>query len=232
MDRVPVGYHRRLVHPCLCRVDHPCSVCIFGLFLLGQASRRGEEGQRVGQKTRARSLWMVGALLLLVLFTVPIMRLLVETLQRGISPGGEGMARFRLQPALPEFLTITFLGEMVQYFSGGRMATLVMLPFFLVGLVRTWREKRDVAVLLLCLITVPFFTTFFLEFVHGISFKYFFFLLPTYLLLVAEGLVVAAASLERAVDGWRQRKDSGTSSNAKAIAGSAAALLVFLWSSS
>ncbi len=190
--------------------------------LLGQASRPGEDGQHLRQKTRARALWMIGALLLLALFTVPIMSLLVETLRVGISPGGEGMARFRLQPALPEFLTITFLGEMVQYFSGGRIATLVMLPFFLVGLVTTWRKKRDVAVLLLCLITVPFLTTLFLEFVHGISFKYFFFLLPTHLLLVAAGLVAAAASLERAVNGWRRRRDFWQpASKAKAIAGSA-----------
>ena len=82
-----------------------------------------------------------------------------------------------------------------------------MLPFFLVGLVTTWRKKRDVAVLMLCLIVVPFLTTLFLEFLHAIDFRYFLFLLPTYLLLVAEGFVVTAASLERAVGVRRQRKD-------------------------
>lgn len=176
--------------------------------LLGQTSPRGKGKQRLHQKTLVRALWMVGALLLLALFTVPIASLLAETLRVGISPGGEGMASFRLQPALPEFLTITFLGEMVQYFSGGRIATLLMLPFFLVGLVTTWRTKRDVAVLLLCLITVPFFTTLFLELVHGISFKYFFFLLPAYLLLVAAGLVATARGVGRAINIKRERKNS------------------------
>ena len=176
-------------------------------FLLGQALRRGEEAQLLRQKARTRALWLIVALLLFALFTFPIILRLIETLQAGTSPGGEGMARLRLQPALPYFFTTAFFGEMVRYFSGGRIATFVLLPFFLVGLVTTWRNKRDVAVLLLCLIVVPFLTTLFLEFLHAIDFRYFFFLLPAYLLLVAEGFVVTAASLARAVDVWRQRKD-------------------------
>ena len=64
-------------------------------FLLGQALRRGEEAQQLRQQARTRALWLIVALLLLALFTLPIMLGLIEALQRGTSPGGEGMARLR-----------------------------------------------------------------------------------------------------------------------------------------
>lgn len=184
-------------------------------FLLRQALTGGEEGQHLRRKARSKAFWLVIALLSVAILALPIVVGLAEALQRGTSPGGEGMARLRLLPALPYFFTLAFFGEMAQYFSGGRTATLLLLPFFLVGLAATWRRKRDVAVLTICLLVVPFLTTLFLEFLHAIDFRYFLYLLPFFLLLVAEGFVVAAASLQRAVDAWRQRRSSAMAGQAR-----------------
>lgn len=157
---------------------------------------------------RNQATWLAAALLLLVVFMLPVIVRLIETLQTGTSQTGEGMATLRLAPALPDYLTGAFLVSMVQNFSGGRLATFVMLPLFVVGLVSTWRTKRDVAVLVLCLITAPFLTTFFLDLLHGVSFKYFFYLLPFYLLLVAQGLVTAATGINHAIGRRRERNSA------------------------
>jgi hypothetical protein len=167
-------------------------------FLFKQMLRSGEKAATLRRDARIKALLLLGALLLLAVFTYPITLRLVETLQTGVSSGGEGMARLRFPPASPAFLTATFLSDMVQRFSGGRLLLFFMLPFFAVGLAATWRQKRDVAVLMLCLMTAPFLTTFFLETEHGIAFKYFFYLLPAFLLLAAEGLVATARAIERA----------------------------------
>ncbi len=184
-------------------------------FLVSQALRGGDEGHRQRREVRAKAFWLVIALLCLALLALPVLLGLVEALQRGTSPGGEGMARLRLTPALPYFFTTAFFAEMVQYFSGGRTATLLMLPFLVVGLAATWRRKRNVAVLLICLMAAPFLTSLFIEFLHAIDFRYFLYLLPVYLLLVAEGFVVAAASLERAVTAWIQRRNPTVSGQAR-----------------
>lgn len=197
-------------------------------FLLGQARRGGNAGQSLRRGVRAKALWLIAALLCLALLTLPVMLGLVEALQRGTSPGGEGMARLRLLPALPYFFTAAFFGEIVQYFSGGRTAAILMLPFFLAGLAAAWRRKRDVAVLMVCLLLMPFVTSLFLEFLHAIDLRYFLYLLPVYLLLVAEGFVAAAASLERAAAAWRQRRHAVNAGGARRRPTTALALALLL----
>lgn len=197
-------------------------------YLLGQVRRSGKDAQQMRRTAYIRVLWLLMALLCLALLTFPILHGLFEALQRGTSPGGEGMARLRLTPALPYFFTPAFFGEMVQFFSGGRTATLLTLPFFLVGLAAAWRRKRDVAVLMLCLMVVPFLTTLFLEFLHAIDFRYFLFLLPAYLLFVAQGFVTTAESLQRAVNTWRQRSGQASPPHAHQQPVTAATLAVLL----
>jgi len=169
-------------------------------FLLQQSRSRDNTAPQIRRQIRTKAVWLGVALLLLALFALPIVGSLVGTLQSGISSTGEGMAQLRLVPALPNFLTLAFLADMLRYFSGGHIAAIVMLPLFFVGLTAIWRTKRSVAVLMVCLVVVPIITLLFLELSHGISFKYFFFLLPFYLLCVAEGLVSVAASVGRFLD--------------------------------
>ncbi len=177
--------------------------------LLDQALRTGKATQVPLAVNRTKALWMTGALLVLAILTFPIALRLVETLQTGISAGGEGMARLRFPPAWPDFLTVAFLSEVVQRFSGGSLAIMLLPLFFLVGAVTTWRSARSVGVLVLCLFCAPFLTAFFLELRHGIGFKYFFYLLPFFLLLAAQGIAWTASKLAQ---GMRMR-NKRTSSN-------------------
>ena len=177
-------------------------------FLLDRVWRPGEDKQTVRGTAANKALWLLAALLVIAVCTYPITLRLVETLQTGTSPGGEGMARLQFPPLWPVFLTPAFLTDLVQRFSGGRLATFVLLPFFLVGAVTTWRYRRDVGVLVLCLIFAPILTTFFLDTEHGVSFKYFLHLLPFYLLLVVEGMVQTAARLTTAVNAWTRQDHS------------------------
>jgi hypothetical protein len=169
---------------------------------LDQALRTGKETPAPLRVNRTKALWITGALLVIAILTFPITLRLVETLQTGISAGGEGMARFRFPPAWPDFLTVALLSEIIQRFSGSPLAIMALPLFFLVGVVTTWRSARNVSVLALCLFCAPFLTTFFLQLHHGIAFKYFFYLLPFYLLLAAEGIVWTASKL---VYGMRAR---------------------------
>jgi hypothetical protein len=166
-------------------------------FLLQQDKSRDHTTPQIRRQIRTKAIWLGAASLLLTLFALPIVASLVATLQSGVSSTGEGMAQFRIVPALPQFLTLAFLADVLRYFSGGHIATIVMVPLFFAGFIGIWRSKRTVAVLMVCLVAVPIVTLLFLELSHGISFKYFFFLLPFYLLCVAEGLVSMAASTGR-----------------------------------
>jgi hypothetical protein len=178
---------------------------------LGQAFRTGKSTPVRPAINRTKALWLTGALLVLAILTFPITLRLVETLQTGISAGGEGMARFRFPPGWPDFLTVAFLSEIIRRFSGSPLAIMVLPLFFLVGVVTTWRSARSVGVLVLCLFCAPFLTTFFLDLRHGMGFKYFFYLLPFYLLLAAEGIAWTASQLAR---GMRVRNKPPSSNEA------------------
>lgn len=158
---------------------------------------------------RSKGIWLAGALFVIVIVTVPITLRLIETLQTGVSAGGEGMARFRLPPAWPDFLTVALLLEVTQRFSGSSIGSIVLPLFFLIGFVTTWRSTRSVSVLALCLIFAPLLTTFFLDIRHGVTFKYFFYLLPVFLLLVAAGITWCASKLYGSVRAENQRKFPG-----------------------
>lgn len=177
-------------------------------YLLKQGLRSGEKADLQQRDARTKAILLLGALLVLAVCTTPIILRLIETLQTGVSSGGEGMARLRFPPDIPSFATVIFLKEIVLRFSGSRLLLFFMLPFSLAGLAITWRQKRDVAILILCLITAPFLTSLFLETEHGVAFKYFFYLLPVFLLLVAEGLVATARTIDRAVGAGRQEDNA------------------------
>jgi mannosyltransferase len=172
---------------------------IFALYyLLHQALYTDQSIEDQRNKSRKRALWLAGALVVIAICTYPVLLRLLETVQTGASSTGEGMAELRWPPGLPEFLTPHFLTEIVLRFSGGELVSFLMIPLFAVGFVVTWRHRRDIAVLTLCLVGTPILTAAFLNTSHGIAFKYFFYLLPVYLLLVAQGFVAAAAGLARA----------------------------------
>ncbi len=177
-------------------------------YLLSQGLHANAKSERARRDIRAKVFLLLAALLVLVVLTYPIILRLVETLQTGTSASGEGMATLRFPPARPSFLTVAFLGEIVLRFSGSRPLVFFMAPLFLIGLAAAWRRRRHVAVLALCLLTAPFLTVLFLDTTHNVAFKFFFYLLPTFLLLVAEGLVATARAVDRAV-GVRQQRNAG-----------------------
>lgn len=173
---------------------------IFALYYFLQQALHTDKSLEVQRdKLRKRALWLAGSLVAIAVCTYPVLLQLLETVQTGTASTGEGMAKLRWPPGWPEFLTPHFLTEIVVRFSGGELLSFLMIPFFAVGFVTTWRHRRDIAVLTLCLVGAPILTTAFLDANHGIAFKYFFYLLPFYLLLIAQGFVTAATGLARVI---------------------------------
>lgn len=124
----------------------------------------------------------------ILLFSLPFLRLVLPILQTGIGPTGEGLARIGSHPAVPFFMNWDFLQQLGMLFSGGRNLQLLMLPLLIVGWLRLYEIKKDASWLILLLIISPLTTSLFIEFIHNITFKYFIYLLPFFLMLVASGI--------------------------------------------
>jgi hypothetical protein len=99
------------------------------------------------------------------------------------------MAQVRWPPAIPAFLGASFWTSLVNAFSGGPAAVWLAVPLALMGGVSLARRRAGAAILLTCVALTPFLSLLFLELHHAFSLRYFSFLLPFALLLVAEGLV-------------------------------------------
>jgi len=188
----------------------------FALLILGmRLKERGQEGD--SWKSVTILLLVSGGIILLL--TLPVLRLTLSVLQSGTGPTGEALARFSLKPARPFFFTADFLGQIINLFSGGNVLQWIMIPFFLVGWVRLYREKKDAVWLLALLLITPIITSLFIEFLHNVTVKYFVYLLPFFLLLAAAGLDTVVGWLVSLV-AERSGKFAGTHADFQALSAS------------
>ena len=172
-----------------------------GMFALILLARRWRERNQASDSWRDTVFLLLVSGGVILLLSLPVVRLTFSVLHSGVGPTGEALARFSLRPARPFFFTAEFLQQIINLFSGGNVLQWILPPLFLAGWVRLYKAKKDAVWLLALLIAVPIVTSLFIDFLHNVTVKYFVYLLPFFLLLAAAGLDAAAAWLTSLVSG-------------------------------
>ncbi|NOZ71593.1 MAG: hypothetical protein GXP38_06730 [Chloroflexi bacterium] len=152
---------------------------------------------------------LLGAGIIILLFSMPVLWLILRVLQTGIGPTGEHLARFTFPPTLPFFFNFNFLQEIGMLFAGGTTLQWLMIPLFFLGWLRLYWDNRNAWWFLLLLVLSPLITSLFVEFLHNVTVKYFVYLLPFFLMMVANG-INAIPSLIGAITHQENNPTSGT----------------------
>ncbi|MCP4197648.1 MAG: hypothetical protein GY762_10915 [Proteobacteria bacterium] len=173
---------------------------LFGLYaLIGDYRKSLRQQGPTRQEVFKRSASLALSFGTLFVIALPIIIKVLIVLQSGAGPTGEKLAKISLIPKAPYFYNAEFFGKLAQYLSGGSTLVFFMIPLFILGLVFIWRKARTVAVLLSLILTIPFLTSFFLEYLHTISFKYFVYLIPYFLIVTAYGMVAISDEIGQMV---------------------------------
>lgn len=100
---------------------------------------------------------------------------------------GELFAMMKFAPAMPPF---AFLAYILVNLSAGKSAVAVYFPLFILGLITSYKKKREVFFLLLLFMNLPLFVVYFLRpaAVFDFHIRYVSFIVIPYLLLVSYGI--------------------------------------------
>lgn len=163
---------------------------LFGVFyVIRRFIVQRRNGQGAGSVMRRQLAPFALSQLLLIVAAFPTIVKIVRVLQSGSGPTGEALAAFTATPTIPYYFNLEFVGQLVRYMGGGRVAAVLFGLFFIIGLADTILRKRAIAVLTLLYLFLPFLSSFFLIFYHPISYKYFVYLQPILLGFVAVGMM-------------------------------------------
>lgn len=140
-------------------------------------------------RTKREVVLLATSFLGIICFSIPAIISVIHTLETGVSPMGQSLASFTLSPKIPVFLNKRFLWNFIIYLNGGKTLTYVLLPLFALGAFSLWKRHRRALLLSITIFITPILTSFFINFVHFFNYRYFIFMLPFYLIIVAEGIV-------------------------------------------
>ncbi len=131
--------------------------------------------------------------------SVPAIISVVRTLRTGVSPTGQALASFTLVPKIPVFLNKKFLWNFIIYLNGGKTLSYILVPLSALGMLSLWKRRPRVLLLAVTIFITPILVSFFIDFLHFINYRYFIFMLPFYLIIVAEGIATIPGILKRFV---------------------------------
>jgi len=113
--------------------------------------------------------------------------------------GPKGLAEEAETPGLEPGLSF-FRGLLAEWSAGSGLAILIFLALFVLGILVSLRNRRMEAVLALVWMSVPFVVLFAVPIQHRFYPRYLVFLLPIYLIVIAEGLTACGIGLAGMVE--------------------------------